>query len=981
MLKFLRLKHLPPFILIIIAYLLNSLYVPLFLGVDFLFGSIITILTLRLYGFTYGVITGATASLFTIVLWGHPYAAIILTLEVVFLGMFLQKRKSNIVIIDAIFWLIIGMGLSYLLYHFALNMDVIASLLVVMKLSLNGIFNALIASLIIEFTPITSWVNNNKHMITLKSILFHSVVALFVIPVVVLLAFQGQREFQKIENEIIQELDTSTANINNSLDTFFEYHTKPIQTLSDQESVQGVEPSQELQEDLEQLVRSVPDFYNAYVGDATGNVVGFYPPINYEGESTLQYNFSDREYFKEVKDSKELVISDVLRGRGGITSPILTISSPIMNGTEFKGYVTGALNLNYVTNLILNERQNEQIQVTLIDQKKRTITSTESENKVLKFFQQPADTSQKGVNENVTLLKPDDENMPAMVRWENSVYRSVHDNQEFPWSIIVDIPVEHYQTQLYLTYLKILSITTIMSYIIILLCFMLSERLTAPIYNLGKMTTDMKNHILTQNEVEISFPQTRIREVFVLVQNFKTMSKELSTSFQDLFLTQRKLNYMAYHDQLTGLANREFLMEKLQEDLDQEGSFGALFFLDLDRFKFINDTFGHHKGDDLLVEVSERLRKVCPENALISRQGGDEFIILLPEQNDKEAGDVAKQIIQDISKPYIIQGQELHLTTSIGISLYPYTGASMNDLIQFADLSMYKAKELGRNRFVFYSNNYLEQNQKRVLLEKELNYALEREEFFLLYQPKSDLSEKRITGVEALIRWKHHSYGIVSPGDFIPIAEETELIIPIGDWVIQEACKQIKVREREGVSPLQFSVNISMKQLLHDNLVDKIQYYIHKFNIEPSLLEIEVTESMALEQANVIIDRLNQIHNLGVRIALDDFGTGYSSLSYLKDLPIDVLKIDRSFVNELHENYGVSVVNSIIDVAHSLDMVVVAEGIEEEAQLQLLLEGNCDKVQGYLVSKPILISELYNDERLLNEKIDNLITNNKNFTE
>ncbi|KGP71144.1 EAL domain-containing protein [Pontibacillus yanchengensis] len=962
-----------PLLFIVLAYITNSFHVSLFLGVDFLFGSVVTVIVICVFGWKYGLVAGFVSSLYTIILWGHPYAVIIFTFEALFLGYLYDKRNNkNLILLDAAFWILLGAWVTVGFYYFVLEMSWIATSLVTMKLVLNGILNTLLASIFVDVTPMKRWVTKNNSKILLENVLFYSVLTLFLIPIIILVTNQGQREFEKTEQEIIENLSEAQDNMKVSLETFMGNHLSPIKTLSQTDSVQELVPSEQLQQNLKQMAKSFPNFHNVYVADQNSEVFGFYPSKNKQGDSTLLLNFSDREYFKEVKETNDIVISEVFVGRGGITTPTVTINSPIQNKGRFQGHVTGALNLEYVNHLLINEQQDKQLELTLLDQNQQLIASTNSEKEVLSKFNAPPNSIEQEVEQTISLFKPDQENMAAMNRWKQSFYRSEEKLEAVPWTILVDAPVRFYQQKLYNVYVKIFLLSVIITYFIIMFSYLLSHNLFKPIRYLGDIATEVQRRIVNRNKIEVAFPVSQFQELDVLSRNLQKMSEELAASFNHVYITQEKLNYMAYHDKLTGLANRDLLADRLKKELDQN-IFGAILFLDLDRFKFINDTFGHDKGDELLIQVSNRLNHACPEDTIIGRQGGDEFIILLSKVNKEQAYDIACSIVDRVSDFYMINNHQLSITTSLGVSLFPDDSQDINELIKYADISMYKAKELGKNRVEVFDRSYLMQNQRRVILEKELRFAVEKQELYLHYQPKINIQERKVDGVEALIRWKHDELGDVSPGEFIPITEETGLIIPIGEWVIEEACKLLASWRSTHHDTKSLSINISIKQLLNEHVLEKLQESIYFYNITPSQLEVEVTESKALEQADLVISKLKIIRNMGIRVSLDDFGTGYSSLSYLKDLPIDVLKIDRSFINELHTEYGRSVVQSIIDVAHSLQMSVVAEGIEDHEQLRTLIKGGCDSVQGFLFAKPMSIEDFLEYEVNLKQKLETII--------
>ncbi|WP_025917195.1 EAL domain-containing protein [Herminiimonas sp. CN] len=421
---------------------------------------------------------------------------------------------------------------------------------------------------------------------------------------------------------------------------------------------------------------------------------------------------------------------------------------------------------------------------------------------------------------------------------------------------------------------------------------------------------------------------------------------------------QAELEFQANHDALTALANRNLLHDRLcQAIIHAEHHDYPMWvvFIDLDRFKFVNDTLGHQAGDTLLKHVAERLLHAVRETDTVARLGGDEFVLLLSERGAESPGaGVVQRIMDAIAKPFVIEQHEFFLTSSIGIAVYPNDGLDADTLIKHADVAMYRAKETGRNNFQFYTPEMNQRALERLRIEGDLRLALERDEFLLHYQPQVDLHTGLIVGMEALIRWSHPTRGLVSPANFINLAEETGLIVPIGDWVMRTACRQNKAWQRAGHAPLRVAVNLSAAQFAQHDLVQSITAALEDAGLEPQYLEIELTESLVMTDVARTIGVLQELKTLGVHLSIDDFGTGYSSLSYLKRFPINVLKIDQSFVRDITVNPDdAAIVASIISLAHSLRLDVIAEGVETEDQLAFLWRNGCDQIQGYYFSRPV----------------------------
>jgi diguanylate cyclase (GGDEF)-like protein/PAS domain S-box-containing protein len=447
-----------------------------------------------------------------------------------------------------------------------------------------------------------------------------------------------------------------------------------------------------------------------------------------------------------------------------------------------------------------------------------------------------------------------------------------------------------------------------------------------------------------------------------------TLQKDSSgktTGFKGMIrdITERKrieqqINYMATHDTLTGLPNRLMFSQLLNHAIrsaQRHGKQLAVLFIDLDRFKVINDSLGHEAGDRLLKEMSRRFKRSLRAVDVVGRLGGDEFIILTEEVDElSQIANVAHKILTTTIQPMVLQGEECRVTASIGISIYPGDGTDEQTLIKNADIAMYFAKEEGKNNYQFYSKDIQSLSNKRFSIETNLRRALERNELSLEYQAKVDFKTGAITGVEALLRWENPYLGSVTPTQFIPVAEETGLIVPIGRWVMKTACAQNVAWQRQGLPPVCMAVNLSLRQLMDDNLLEDIKTALVDSGMAPNLWELEITESMVMHNPTRLITLLTDIKKLGVRLAIDDFGTGYSSLAQIKNFPIDTLKVDRSFIRNLsQDSENQAITQAIITMGKNLSLTVVAEGVETQEQKDFLRDHVCDEMQGFHFSKPI----------------------------
>ncbi len=423
--------------------------------------------------------------------------------------------------------------------------------------------------------------------------------------------------------------------------------------------------------------------------------------------------------------------------------------------------------------------------------------------------------------------------------------------------------------------------------------------------------------------------------------------------------SEQRLHFLANHDALTKLPNRTLLQERIEHALriaQRQQKQIAVLFIDLDRFKIINDTLGHHAGDQLLQEAADRLRDCLRDSDTIARQGGDEFVVLLEDfgYDEQYLAAVARKVLAALAQPFLLLGQEVFISASIGISVYPRDGQDMHVLLKNADIAMYRAKEQGKNTFQFYASESNIHSFERLALENSLRKALERGEFVLHYQPKVDLASNLVVGAEALVRWKHPDLGMVSPAQFIPLAEETGLIVQIGEWVLFEACRQNRAWQEAGLSLITMGVNLSGGQFRDQGLRNMIASALAQSGLQPSYLELEITESMIMQNPEQAVAILQGFREMGMNTSIDDFGTGYSSLGYLKRFPLDALKVDRLFVQDVPGDADDSVITqAIIALAHSLGLKVVAEGVENEAQLNFLRNQGCEQVQGFIFSKPL----------------------------
>jgi diguanylate cyclase (GGDEF)-like protein/PAS domain S-box-containing protein len=466
--------------------------------------------------------------------------------------------------------------------------------------------------------------------------------------------------------------------------------------------------------------------------------------------------------------------------------------------------------------------------------------------------------------------------------------------------------------------------------------------------NLKDMYAERKDGGLIPVEVQVG--KRYVQDKFMIACTIRDMTNQKRT--------QELISHMAYHDGLTNLPNRRRFNDFLQTQLDEAKATDkpfALLYLDMDRFKYVNDSLGHHIGDRLLQEISGRLLHAVRSQDFVSRLGGDEFVVVLLETNREQAISIAESLIERFRLPFHIDRYELIVTTSIGLSVFPFDGEDKLVLLKHADAALYRAKEHGKNNLKIYHSGMNLNSYRAYVLQNDLRKAMLRDELSMHYQPRVDTATGKIKSAEALLRWKHPNWGYIPPNEFIPIAEEMGLIIEIGEWALRRVCEQLQTWQALGIPLVQVAVNFSAQQFLQKDLMDTIVRCLRESNISPEWLEIEITETTLLQDGEGMTQLLKQIRNMGITVSIDDFGLGYSSLNYLRKYPMDKLKIDKSFIQEISSKQprAIALVSSIISLAQSLNMSVIAEGVETDEQLQALKQKDCELIQGFLYSPPV----------------------------
>ncbi|MEA4825639.1 MAG: EAL domain-containing protein [Clostridium sp.] len=905
-----QIKKIIAFIVLIILGLVgNYLKVQIFFGVDFIFGGIFAITIVYLYGLKFGILGALLIYSYTYKLWNHPYAIAIYIIEILFIEIVKRRENKNIIIVDIIYWILVGMPLTGILYYKFLRMGLSETYLIMIKNSVNGIFNAFCANLIMLYTPIRKYYFKNikESTVPVNELLFNLFLGAVLLSNLFISVISSNERLVKVLDNIKMEAQTQSNKSITSINSWIEQYKDALASLGSEALFSNIIYPEDLQEHTEITGEVFNGFNEVYVANSQGTSISFYPKINLKGKSTIGLNFSDRKYFKDLKSTLKPVISDVFIGGGANIKPITTIGVPIIKGDKFAGAAVAELNLDYLTKILSDS------------------------NTILK---------------NTALIIVDSKNSAN-------------------WKLIVGVPIAPYQYELEKGYIKSLSIIFISIILTLLIVTLICRLISSPIRHLAEVTTHLPSKIF--NEQHIKWPKTIIKEINSLIDNFKSTSEILNDNFKEIQSANIELNYLANHDPLTRLPNRVKFNKELNSRLEMakiNRETLAVLFLDLDRFKLINDTFGHDVGDKLLKEISNRLGKILGKDDMACRIGGDEFTILLSNiEIIDEVTDVANKILSILQKPYVLYGQEFNVSASIGIAVYPEDGEEAELLLKKADTAMYRAKENGKNNYQFYSQEMDTASIERFRMESNLRRALEQNEFIVYYQPRVDAATEKIIAVEALIRWNNPELGMVSPAKFIPLAEETGLIVPIGEWVLRTACKQNKLWQEAGYEPIRVSVNLSALQFTQQDLVDRVKSILDETKLDPQWLELEITEGIIIKDIKFTMITLEKLKSMGVKVSLDDFGTGFSSLNYLKNFKIDTLKIDSSFVRDINDDLrNTAIVNTIIMLGRNLELNVTAEGVETVKQLNFLKNNGCNEIQGFLYSKPVPPDDL---ERLI----------------
>lgn len=842
-----------------LALLSAAQHLELIFGITFVFTNVMLLLLIRLFGLRIGLFAAGTVYAIALLVFNAPLFILIFFLEACWIGLFRRKKKKYPVLAtDAVYWVVLGIPLILLACLFTGPFSWTEFSLLMAISTVNGLFNTLIAEIVLDFLPIRRLLrlgDNDHPPIPFSRALMHVSLIIVALPFLLIMMISGLNSYNESMQTALQASRNTTNMISEEL------------KLWSSEDLLGIRLQNLLQ--LAYLQEIVERHAAGQVFDLT---------LTNTEQHLLAASSGPSQYDEAVMDLR----------------PVKEVAD------------------NF-------------------------------------FVEMPRNASSMR-------LLPTQE-------WRNAsyVYKSeISDN--VPLSLTVSFPAAIYKEQIFKHYIYYLLYMLGSIGVAGILAFIMNRWLSRGLLVLAASTTNLPDKL--KQKVALEWPSSSIVEIHSLVHNVKDMSHNLHRMFQEsermnmqLRMSEEKLHHLAYYDSLTGLPNRYHFQQVLSamftEWSDRKERI-AVMFIDLNRFKQINDSLGHAAGDVLLQQVAMRFTMLTDQNCSVYRLGGDEFVFMQLYEQDEEPREFAERICDCFDQAFKLEGSSVYTTTSVGISLFPEHGTSIGDIVKKADIAMYVAKEKGMSGYHFFNQELEESLGEKMELENGMRSAIENEQFYLEYQPKVDPNSGEPVGFEALVRWKHPDKGLISPSKFIPMAESSGMIIDIDMWVFREACRQTKAWQDEGVTTLPVSINLSARHFGQVPLVDNIRGILRETGLEGRFINIEITESVFIRKVEAVIEMLKQIRSMGIGISIDDFGTGYSSLNQLQRLPITVVKLDRTFIEDAElDPAKSSVVSAVIKLAHSMGLKVVAEGIETVRERSFFAELNCDELQGYYFSKPL----------------------------
>ncbi len=939
-----------------IALLVNIESLPLvFDSVNILLGGFLTYFVLEAFGFPYALIVATGIAVQRTVLYSDPAGGLITLIELAGVYLIRLFSRQHIIISGWIFWTFIGwIVYSLVITHF-INLENTTSLALVLKEAVNGLINITLGSILYI---LYLYYFNREKSISYSDIIFVFLTGASIIPMFFKALYQADSEERFMLSKVKEDIAIISESIQDSVSHWINIHKEAVKELANRLEIWGPKDVEQLQRETETIRRSFGQFHACYIADENAKAITFYPDINPEGRYMPGTIFSYREYYKKVKETLKPSFTEVLIARFAL-KPVVGIAVPAIKEGKFLGYAYCGLKLSKLKHLMEDFSLKKGVYITLLDKDGKVIASNFPGLKPMDRFKGIYPLRQIG---DLLIVSKED------VRHEDRLKIDTYQRAYFykhqtlrgdtGWIVVMEVSLLPYVRGMF----NRMILNFLLIYVFTVVVFLISKMLTSiavePVKKLSDYVLSLSKDIEHQPKVEI--PKTNIVEISSLAHAFKEMAQKILTYVEEL-------RRMAYFDHLTGLPNRTLLKDRIERAIRKARRNKlkvSVFFIDIDHFKTINDTLGHDFGDILLKQVANRLSGIFRESDTVARFGGDEFVAVVQDIKDiQDAVKVADQVLKLFETPFYVEKQEVFLSASIGIAVYPDNGETPSELIKNADIAMYKAKEEGKNNFAFFSPELNRRAIEILTMKNKLHKAIERKEFILHFQPIYSLPDMKLNGVEALIRWKSPEDGLVPPSKFINILEELGLIREVGKWVMEETFKLSKEWEKYNIF---INVNVSPRQFMDRSFVKNTLEISHRVEAQKPKIVLEITETSLMKNPEESINILKRLKSHGFLIAVDDFGTGYSSLSYLKQLPLDVIKIDMSFVRNIPQSHiDRSIVSTIIELSKSLGLKSLAEGVETKEQLNILVEMGCELAQGYLFGKPMPKEEI---ERLIRKE-------------
>ena len=896
-----------------------------------IFGSIFLFIALDVLGFYMALPMAVILSLQVQILFQNPWVSFAYLLEF-FVVALLRWRGINLITADWVYWVFVGFPALFFTMTEVEGIDRLTAATVSLKFGVNGILNVTVASLVVL---LYRGVLKRQAEITFRYAVFVSLVIVGVAPLFIKAVYDSKQEERRMIETVKSDMETITRNIRNQLLYWLDIHYSAVRELANRLLVWGPNNRDQLQRDTEAIRRSFNEFHACYIADKDATAITFYPVVNPAGRYMIGTNFNYRPYYKKMKATYRHVFTQVFIAKFALR-PVVGIAVPAVKGGEFIGYAYCGLNLDHARKLIEEFSLKKGVYITLVDSNGKVITSSFKELKPLQTFD-PGE------------LRPIKGGLTLSMKGPGEVFFFKEEKlrDDVPWSVVAQISVKPYRDSLFASLVNHFTSIYLMTLVAFVLARFLGGMIYNPISKLSASISEIAKNIERNPRIEL--PHVNIKDLEVLTNAFYNLARKVVSYTESL---KRK----AYYDPLTDLPNRTLLRDRIKQAIAsarRQNTKVAVLFIDLDYFKTVNDTYGHEVGDRILVQVARRLISVFRETDTIARFGGDEFVAVIT--NVREVSEViamAERILRLFESPFEANGDDVYLSASIGITFYPDNGMDPTTLIKNADMAMYRAKEEGKNSFAFFNEEMNRRAMEILTIKSRIHKAMDRGEFTLYFQPIYRIEDVYLVGMEALIRWESPDLGTYEPSKFIGVLEDLGMIREVGVWVMREAFST--AREWYSKYDVQVSVNVSPRQFTDRKFLERTVAVIKETGSDPSSVILEITESSLMynpEESERVLKRLKA---LGFKVAIDDFGIGYSSLAYLKRLPVDIIKIDISFIQNIASNpIDRAVVSAVVELSRSLNLRTVAEGVEDPKQMSILESLGCMYAQGFLLGKPM----------------------------